>query len=319
MFAKFVNLAEWRGEMIRRSDFLSTFVIINFIFNGILMDLAVAQSEMAGEAAESFQIVAEEIHIVECDGPVKNPNELFDSVVPHRTDCQELGNKDAKENDKTAASPPPVQQYYLKPGIQWKPLLLQLGFFTGIQHGFRMTEGKTRKELRGPYFRDWKDSITGLRGWSDGGKFFTNYVGHPMQGAISAYVYKNNDTRYNALIFNAKDPRYWKMTGLAFVVSALQSAQFELGPASEASWGNIGRERFPNYSKMAYVDFVITPTLGTAWMVGEDVIDKKLIRWIEQHSQKKYVYIAARTFLNPMRTFSNFLRFKAPHYRDDRR
>src|SRR5688572_31317776 len=64
----------------------------------------------------------------------------------------------------------------------------------------------------------------------------------------------------------------------AMVFSAVVSAQFELGPVSEASIGNVGMR---NPTKMAWVDLVITPVLGTAWMVGEDVIDERLLKQMD--------------------------------------
>jgi hypothetical protein len=205
------------------------------------------------------------------------------------------------------------------PGIRWKPLLAQMLFLTTVEHALRMTAERTRRQLDGPFFRDWKESVTGLRGWKDGGKFFTNYVAHPGQGAAAGFIYKNNDTRYRAITFDAEDGQYWKMTGHALVFAAAHSALFELGPFSEASLGNVGQERYLSYSRMAWVDLVVTPTVGTAWMVGEDVLDKHFIQWIERRTDHKSAYLAARTFLNPVRSFTNLLRFKAPFYRNDRR
>lgn len=206
-----------------------------------------------------------------------------------------------------------------KPGIRWNPLLAQMLLFTTIENGLRMTEEKTRDKLSGPFFRDWMKSVSMLGGWDDRGKFFTNYVAHPMQGATAAFIYKNNDTRYNTLTFDAKDKRYWNMTGLALVFATVHGLQFEIGPYSEASLGNVGQAKEIGYSKMAWLDIVVTPTLGTGWAVGEDALDRYLIQWIESRSSHRAVYIPARILLNPIRSFSNVLRLKSPFYRDDRR
>lgn len=204
-------------------------------------------------------------------------------------------------------------------GVQWKPLLGQMGLFTTIEHGLRMTEGKTREQLSGPFFRDWKESVQGLHGWNDHNKFFTNYIAHPMEGAAAGFIYKNNDNRYRRMVFDSRDPNYWKMAGKAYVVCNLYNVQFELGPYSEASLGNVGQPTHEGYSKMAYVDLVITPTLGIAWMVGEDALDKHFIQWFENKPLPIGIHRTVRMLFNPVRAFSNVLRIKAPYYRDDRR
>lgn len=206
-----------------------------------------------------------------------------------------------------------------KPGIRWKPLIGQMMFFTTLENAMRMTEEKTRAKLSGPFFKDWMESAGNLSGWSDHGKFFANYIAHPMQGATAGFIYKNNDTRYQALTFDATDKRYWKMTGIALVFATIQGAQFEIGPYSEASLGNVGQEKEDGYSKMAWIDIVVSPTIGTAWLVGEDALDKYVIQSIERRFSNKFVYIPVRILLNPIRSFANALRFKSPSYRDDRR
>ena len=228
----------------------------------------------------------------------------------------------ADQNPKHFQSPeyrPSDSPPATKPGIRWKPLLGQMLFFTSLEHAMRMTEEKTREKLGGPFFADWKESVSTLSGWDDGGKFFTNYVAHPMQGAVAAFIYKNNDTRYNTLMFDTKDKRYWNMAGLALVFATVHSLQFEIGPYSEASFGNVGEIKEDGSSTMAWIDMVATPILGTAWTVAEDALDKHLVQRIERHSRHKVVYIPARILLNPVRSFSNLMRFKSPFFRDDRR
>jgi hypothetical protein len=82
-----------------------------------------------------------------------------------------------------------------------------------------------------------------------------------------------------------------------------------LGPISQSSIGNVGM-----YGHMGYVDLVMTPTVGTAWLISEEAIDRYVIRHIE--TQSPIVKALARMFLNPMRTVANLLRFREPWYRD---
>jgi hypothetical protein len=261
-------------------------------------------------SAESAEIPAEDADVVVGKGsdPLHSDNEVLRQGA--HDNVETLQSHDYRPPEPTPAA---------KPGIRWKPLLSQMLLLTTIEHGMRMTEEKTRAKLSGPFFADWRESVGNLSGWSDHGKFFANYIAHPMQGATAAYIYKNNDTRYQTLTFDAKDKKYWSMTGLALVFSTVQGLQFEIGPYSEASFGNVGQEKEIGYSKMAWIDIVISPTIGTAWMVGEDALDKYLIQSIERRYSDKLVSVPTRILLNPIRSFSNLLRFKSPSFRDDRR
>jgi hypothetical protein len=209
--------------------------------------------------------------------------------------------------DAAAGGPEPT-------GFQWKPALQQAGLFLGFQHGFRLaTEPGTRAELRGKYFREWGRSIRSVKGWHDGDPWHVNYVGHPMMGAISGYIQVQNDPQYKRSQFGWNSP-YWKSRMRALAFSAAYSTQFELGPFSEASIGNV--QLHPPEHGMC--DFVITPTLGLGWQVAEDALDRLLVRRIEARTDAIWVKIVARGVLNPARSFSNMLRWKQPWYRDDR-
>ena len=96
--------------------------------------------------------------------------------------------------------------------------------------------------------------------------------------------------------------------------AAAYSLQFEIGPISEASIGNSQLKSRND----GVVDWVITPTLGTAWVLAEDLTDKYLVRKIERHTRNAALMAMARTFLNPCRGFSNLMGRRAPWHRDDR-
>lgn len=213
------------------------------------------------------------------------------------------------------AAPPSTESDH----FQWQKAYRQSLMFLGIQHGFRLlTEPSTRADLKGPFFSDWFTSVSRLRGWRDGDPFLVNYIGHPMQGAVTGYIQVHNDPRgYRQEI--GRDKAYWKSRFKAFAWSAVYSVQFELGPFSESSIGNVGlkpSDKSPH--PQAWVDLVVTPVLGTAWMVGEDALDRWVVRPLERHTTKYPVKILIRGFLNPSRSFANLLRGKWPWYRDDR-
>jgi len=193
--------------------------------------------------------------------------------------------------------------------FHWKPAILQSLLIQGFQHSYALViQEKTRRALKGPFFEDYWKSIKGVRGWSDGNKFFTNYLAHPMQGGMTGFIFVQNHDRAKKQIF-AESKQYWKDRFKAFVWSAAWSTNWELGPISQSSIGNVGL-----YKHQGYVDLVITPTVGTGWLLTEEALDRYVIRHIE--SKGRAVKMIARTFMNPMRSVANVLRFKEPWYRD---
>jgi hypothetical protein len=110
-------------------------------------------------------------------------------------------------------------------GIDWSSLLQQSLRFLAIEHGFRWaTEEGTRHPHRS-FFGGYADSLNGLHGWADGDPFYVNYVGHPMQGAVSGYLFAQNDRRYRTVEFG-KDRRYWKSRLRAAAFAWAYSEQF---------------------------------------------------------------------------------------------
>jgi len=182
--------------------------------------------------------------------------------------------------------------------------------FTVFQHVFRLREEKTRQELGGAFLRDWFKSVSHTgRNWNDGGKVFTNYVAHPQGGAVYAHIYRQNDPRRRRL--EVGEPGYGGMVARAMIFSAAVSTQFEIGPVSEASIGNVGMR---NATKMAWVDLVVTPVLGTAWMVGEDLVDERILKPLD--GANTVLRNTVRFFLNPSRGGANLSRGKWPWFRE---
>jgi hypothetical protein len=201
-------------------------------------------------------------------------------------------------------------------GFQAKPALLQAGFFLGIQQGFRFGQEKTRRELGGPFFRDWFESVKGLHGWKDGGRQFTNYVAHPMYGAMTSYIFIQNDTSARHADFGLSR-QYWCSRLKAAAWSAAVSTQFELGPISQASLGNVGAGHH-EANKMGTVDLVLTPALGLVWTVLEDALDKHLLQRVEGRTSNVTLVRMLRVMFNPMHGAANLLRFKSLWYKDYR-
>lgn len=198
-------------------------------------------------------------------------------------------------------------------GVNWARLAKDSMLFLGIMHSYRWgTEAGTRAGGIG-LGQSYLNSAGNLHGWADGDPFYVNYVGHPMQGAVSGRLFQLNDPRYYRTAFG-KDPDYWKGKLRATAFAWAFSEQFEIGVMSEASIGHI-QAYFP---QQGFVDHVITPMMGLAWMVGEDAIDRYVIQRVEDHTTNHWLRMLARTGLNPARSFANVLDWRAPWDRGSR-
>jgi hypothetical protein len=214
--------------------------------------------------------------------------------------------------DSKTSSQTEVLPQIEKEKFHWKFALIESGVFLGFQHGFRMMQEKTTRELSGPFFHDWKESVKNLRGWKDGDNFFTNYIAHPGQGAITGRIFINNSDRGKKQEFG-KSKKYWESRFKAMAWSAVWSTQFELGPISEASLGNVGLRQKNGHSTMAYVDLVMTPVAGTGLLILEDAVDKYFLRnWLEKKTSNKLVIKIARSFFTPTTSIANMLHWKLP-------
>jgi hypothetical protein len=215
----------------------------------------------------------------------------------------------------SAALPSTVKKQELEgQGFQWKSALVQAGMFASIQHGFRIaTEPSSRQNLKGPFFRDWMSSARSVRGWRDGDPHIVNYVGHPMMGATSSYIFVQNDPRGRVRVFG-RSREYWASRLRALAFSAAYGAQFELGPFSESSIGNVGIDGKGHSA----VDLVVTPVLGLTWQATEDAVDRLVVEKLKRRVKNRVARLALRAGLNPSRSFANALRFKVPWHRDTR-
>jgi hypothetical protein len=59
-------------------------------------------------------------------------------------------------------------------------------------------------------------------------------------------------------------------------------------------------------------------SVGTAWMVGEDVTDKYFVQPFERRTYNRVVLALVRSLLNPSRSLSNLVSGRTPWHRDGR-
>lgn len=204
--------------------------------------------------------------------------------------------------------------------FRWKKALLESAEFLAVQHS--MNTSTYHGTLQGPFFRDWFRSLKHYRfsRWSDDDPFIVNYVGHPMMGGVAARIQIQNDPLGSPQQVGW-NRGYWKSRGKALAWASVYAAQWELGPFSETSIGNLGSFTYyqPAVKHLSngtgLTDMVTTPVVGTALTIGEDLIDKYALQRMLARTGNPFLRTGL-SVLNPTRSFANLLRFKPPWYRD---
>jgi hypothetical protein len=150
---------------------------------------------------------------------------------------------------------------------------------------------------------------------------------------VSGNIFIQNDPSGRSARFG-KSSVYWKSRLRAMTWAAAYSAYFEIGPVlSEAAIGNEGGYTYipdcgwelacvpkpgksykPPTNNTGWVDFVVTPVVGTGWIVLEDAIEVEIVDKLvsDPHSATHNLLLAG---LTPSRTMANFLAGKHPWYR----
>jgi hypothetical protein len=189
--------------------------------------------------------------------------------------------------------------------FRWKPAIGSTLLVILTQNLANLTSSRFHDELEGPFLNDWFTSAAALfdSNWDDGNKAQTNYIAHPIGGAIYANNARMNDPKYAALL--PGDPGYGTGVLRSMAFAAAASLMYEIGPISESSLGNLGMK---NPDKQGWVDPVMTPVLGAGWMVLEDVVHQQMLRRVEG----RVPYTILHIFLNPARTISNLFNFRPP-------
>ena len=232
----------------------------------------------------------------------------------------------------------PMQPQAEKEPFHWDGLLLQSFSFMLVQNATRVITADQHDRkllLHKPYYSDYWASLGqfNMRRWNDGDSIPVNYIGHPMQGAISGYIEVQNDPRGRALKLSKGRP-YWNSLFRAFLWETAYSTAWEIGPLGETGVFNQGGFTYPircsndpkantcdrpdamYTNNTGWVDFIVTPIAGTLWMIGEDAIDRFISDPLVERHPKTFGYKVLRSSLNPTRSLANMLRAKYPWYRD---
>jgi hypothetical protein len=182
--------------------------------------------------------------------------------------------------------------------------------FLMIEHAVRIGfQEKTREGLKGPFFPDYQRSVRIPGQWGDTDSWTTNYIGHPGQGAATGFIWLYNSQEAEIPVSMSRTYLTSRLRATAW--AAGYSVQFEVGPVSEASIGNVGM----NPKTAGWVDYVATPIGGLGIMVAEDLLEKFVIRKIEDRTDSRVVRATLRMLLNPSRTTANVAGMRSPWYR----
>jgi hypothetical protein len=207
----------------------------------------------------------------------------------------------------TAAAPGTVSHGLRKAIIGSLRLLL-------VEHGTRIAfQPKTRRELGGPFLKDYRRSVKLPRTWEDGDRWYVNYIGHPIHGAAAGFVWRQNHGDASSRTFGASGA-YWASLARAGAWIGVYSFEFEFGPLSEASIGNVGLHA----NTTGWVDHAVTPLVGFGMMAAEDALDRYFIAFVDRHVGFRPLRIACRIIFNPARSLANAVDGHAPWYRADR-
>jgi hypothetical protein len=213
------------------------------------------------------------------------------------------------------AVPTPKSTLPTVPAAEFKPArfsrtLLYAMQLTFYEHVMRVAaQDFTREQLKGPFFQDWFDSVHIPTTWGDGDSWQVNYLGHAIHGSAAARIW-----------LDQREPKattkkqYFKSMSHAFLFAIAFSEQYEIGPMSEASIGNVGM--YPG--DRGWVDQVWTPIGAVLWTMAEDGIDRYFLSWVDQHVPFLMARAAARMILNPGRMLANVSQNRTPWYRSDR-
>jgi hypothetical protein len=211
--------------------------------------------------------------------------------------------------------------------VHWGQLLISSLVYNAFQDAGNLYTGYWYRyeTTHGNWWDRYINSAAGWRWdtWSDNNPFLDDYVGHPMMGSITSFLWIQNDPKSMTLVQTNTWP-YWRRMLRATAFSTVYSFMWKLGPTGEAAIGHNGDHYFSDEKGKTYtnetgwVELVTTPVGGFAWTLAEDSLDKHVIPHLE-HMSRNPILLTTYQFLSPSRGTANILRFRPPWYRDSRR
>ena len=208
--------------------------------------------------------------------------------------------------------------------VHWRQLLISSALFNAFLNAGNLYTGYWYRweTTRGKWFQRWFDSDLGWywNQWQDGNPAMDDYVGHPMMGSITDYLWIQNDPR--GATVQIGEPGYWKSRMRALAFTTAFHFEWKFGPFGEAGVGHIGdhathRLNGQLRNDTGDVELVTTPVGGLLWTMAEDALDKHVVKRFEEKPRGPAALLLI-SFLTPSRATANILRFRPPWYRDGR-
>jgi hypothetical protein len=208
--------------------------------------------------------------------------------------------------------------------VHWGPLLITSAAFTAVLSAGNSYMGYWYRweTTHGKWFGRWFDSDLGWswQYWNDGNPALDEYVGHPMMGSITDYIWIQNDPK--GATVQIGEPGYWKSRVRALAFTTAFHFMWKFGPFGEAGVGHIGDH--PTHSVNGQprndtgdVELVTTPVGGLLWTMAEDLLDKHVLTRFEEKPRRPTSLLLI-SFLTPSRATANIFRWRPPWYRDGR-
>ncbi len=180
-------------------------------------------------------------------------------------------------------------------------LVISSALFNAFQNAGNLYTGYWYRyeTTHGAWWNRYVNSVEGWRWdvWEDNNPFLDDYIGHPMMGSITNYLWIQNDPKSMTLEQTNTWP-YWRRMVRALGFSTFFSFQWKLGPFGEAAIGHNGDHYFSDEkgtvttNETGWVELVTTPAGGFGWTLAEDALDKHVVRTAggeEQESVRAYV------------------------------
>jgi len=247
-------------------------------------------------------------------------------------DDQESAKKPASQADpsSTTSIVPPDAVAQSK-NFNLKSAMLQSFEFTMFNHVWRAAfDPSLRYQIaHKPFVHDWFVSYKGynLHRWNDGDDFIVNDVGHPLQGAVFARIFMQNEPRSWVPISKTRD--YWVSRLKSTAWSAAWEVQWKVGPFSETSFGNAGGWEYvngcgtalsclhnskypsPPTNNTGLTDWIITPVVGLGWVLAEDTIERYIVAPVAEN-HRIFGGRILRSCLEPSKDFGAVFAGKFP-------
>jgi hypothetical protein len=157
------------------------------------------------------------------------------STLAHSTGIEEISTVLRPSPDRYVNTSATLLTQSHKAGFHWKRALFESFTFFSIEQSYlvRKEYHWVAAENGVPFNHYWRDYTHSLStwadsGWNDGDPFLDNYIGHPIQGALTGYIQVQNDPQGEKLEFS-NTTAYWRSRLKAMLWNAAYSTQWEIG------------------------------------------------------------------------------------------